>query len=95
MILPAVPPRMVEGHKLAADGITSLSFGVFVVVTTLASECQIIQLRQATLMARHDMFDSKGIGRKILLAPAILAASMSALGDEAALVVADPGLTHG
>ena len=72
---------MKEWNELTIDGIKCLDFGVFVVVTSLASQSQIIERIFASSTKRMNMLNREWVGCITSLALTVFTASLSTMNN--------------
>ena len=72
---------MKEWNRLIIDGIRCLDFGVFVVITSLASQSQIIERIFTTSAKWMNMLNRKWMGCKTSLALTVFTASLGTMNN--------------
>ncbi len=94
MVTPLVVSWVVEAYNSLIGRIKAFRLVVFVVVTTLTGQGEIIQGCCATFRARNDMLDRKRLRCIFRLAPAVFAAALGTLNHRLALLRRERCIRH-
>ena len=81
MIYPKLLSWMKEWNRLTIDGIRCFDFGVFVVITSLAGQSQIIERIFTTSAKWMNMLNRKWMGCKTSLALTVFTASLGTMNN--------------
>jgi hypothetical protein len=85
---------MIKRHNCPINGISFFPFGIFMVIATLTSQCQIIERIGSTVMDGHNMLNRKGLCGKINLAQTIFATPLGSFNDAAPLLGSNAWSRH-
>jgi hypothetical protein len=93
MLAPNILPWVKEWHHRAADGISSLGLGIFVIVAALAGKCQIVEQRLSTPTPGDDVLDRVSLDTKTSLAATVFTAVSRTLDNGLTFCRADGAIS--